>query len=201
MPRRDPVARERVAGDRDVDVGLGVEALPPLDARLEQTEVLELAGAARLDPRTLAERLELEPFLRLAERRTPAPPLLARAGSELLADHAQRQELVALHAQDRLERLHVLLGEEPVAALRTLRRQQALVLEVADLRDRDVRELGLETAADGADREQSLAGGCGRRHQRLRNVRRYLPIWSSSPSSSSADSTRLRLTNVPLRLP
>ena len=34
-----------------------------------------------------------------------------------------------------------------------------------------------------------------------RNVKRYLPICTSSPSSSSADSTRLRLTKVPFRLP
>ena len=42
------------------------------------------------------------------------------------------------------------------------------------------------------------AVGC---HQGWRKVSRYLPIWTSSPSSSSADSTRLRLTKVPFRLP
>ena len=37
---------------------------------------------------------------------------------ELLADHPQRQELVALQAKDRLEPLDVVLAEEPVATLR-----------------------------------------------------------------------------------
>ena len=45
-------------------------------------------------------------------------------------------------------------GVEPVAAGRAPRRQQLLVLEVADLRDRDVRELLLERLADGADRHR-----------------------------------------------
>ena len=136
----------------------------------------------------------------------PAALALGRpgAGGELLPDHAQRQELVALQPQDRLEALDVLLAEEPVAAARALRRQQALILEVADLRDRDVRELRLEPRADGADRVQALLGaalgGGGRAHRR-RKVRRYLPICSSSSSSSSVDSIRLRLTKVPLRLP
>src|SRR5207248_1771215 len=112
----------------------------------------------------------------------------------------QRQELVSLQAQDRLEPLDVLLAEHAIAALRPSWREQPLVLEVADLRDRDIRELLFEHSADGADREQPSFGG-GRRHHRLKKVSRYFPIWSSSPSSSSAPSTRLRLTNVPLRLP
>src|SRR5205823_10579410 len=83
-----------------------------------------------------------------------------------------------------------------------LRRQEPLVLQVPDLRDRDVRELGLEAPAHGSDGEQARAGrGFGGRHQRRRKVSRYLPTWSSSPSESSADSTRRRLTNVPFRLP
>src|SRR5581483_2455091 len=86
-----------------------------------------------------------------------------------------------------------------VAALGPLRREEPLALEVADLRDGDVRELGLQLVADGADR-QPLPARRGD-HQRARNVSRYLPIWSSSPSESSADSTRRRLTKVPLRLP
>src|SRR5207249_11036568 len=62
-----------------------------------------------------------------------------------------------------------------------------------------VRELLLEHPAHGPDCEHPAFGGCG--HQRFRNVSRYLPICNSSPSSSSAPSTRFRLTNVPLRLP
>src|SRR5262249_384118 len=102
---------------------------------------------------------------------------------------------------DRLEPLDVVLVEHAVAALRALRRQQALVLEVADLRDRDVGELRLQPPADGSDREQSLAAWGSGRHQRVRNVDRYLPICSSSPAERSGDSTRLRVTKVPLRLP
>src|SRR5919198_6201797 len=134
-------------------------------------------------------------------RRQPAPALaVARGGcGELLADDAERQELVALQAQDRLQPLDVLLAEEPVAALRPPRREQALILEVADLRDGDVRELVFQHPADGPDRQQP--GFRRGRHQRPKKVNRYLPICSSSPSSSCADSTRLRLTNVPLRLP
>ena len=77
---------------------------------------------------------------------------------ELVLDHAQRQELVALQPQDRLQPLEVGLAEQPVAALRAPRRQQPLVLEVADLRDRDVRELVDEPAHDLADAKQPLAG-------------------------------------------
>src|ERR671937_1506031 len=134
-------------------------------------------------------------------RRQPAPALaVARGGcGELLADDAERQELVALQAQDRLQPLDVFLAEEPVAALRPPRREQALILEVADLRDGDVRELVLQHPADGPDRQQP--GFRRGRHQRPKKVNRYLPICSSSPSSSCADSTRLRLTNVPFRLP
>src|SRR5439155_20954321 len=98
-----------------------------------------------------------------------------------------------------LEPLHVLFAEEAIAALRASRREQPLVFEITDLRDRDVGEVVLQHPADRADRQQPgfRRGG----HQRPKNVSRYLPICSSSPSSSSSDSTRLRLTKVPLRLP
>src|SRR5581483_11297543 len=137
-------ARERLAGLCDLGVGLRVDPLAAVDAGLEQAEVLELARAARLDPGPRAQRLQVEPFLGLAERRPAAATLLARTGRELFADHAQRQELVSLHPQDRLEPLDVVLAEEPVPALRPLRRQQPLILEVADLRNRDVRKLALQ---------------------------------------------------------
>src|SRR5262249_3307881 len=95
----------------------------------------------------------------------PPPPAFRRRGLlELLADHLERQELVALEPEDRLQPLELLLAEEPVAAARPGRRDEALALEVADLRDRDVRELGLEPLADRADRQQAGAfrcGGCG----------------------------------------
>src|SRR6476469_9277684 len=132
----------------------------------------------------------------------PAPALLSCASVELLSDHAQGQKLVPLQAENRLQPLDVVLREEPVAALRAPRVEEPLVLEVADLRDRNVGELVLEPVAHRADREEPAArGGFGHRHQRWRNVSRYLPIWSSSPSLRSAFSTRSRLTKVPFRLP
>src|SRR6185503_18283180 len=146
----------------------------------------------------LAERAEVE--LAVVGLEGPlALPLTGRRRRQLLPDHSQRQKLVALQAQDRLEALEILFAEEAVAALRPPRREQSLVLEVPNLRDRDVGKLVLQQPADGSDRQQP--GFRRGRHQRPKNVSRYLPTWTSSPSSSCADSTRLRFTNVPLRLP
>src|SRR3954447_19001127 len=79
--------------------------------------------------------------------------LVGTPGRELLANHAQGQKLVALQAQDGPQAVHVRLRVEPVAALRAPRREKLLILQVADLRDGDVRELAAEQLADGADRE------------------------------------------------
>src|SRR5205823_281552 len=79
---------------------------------------------------------------------------LGAARCELLADHPQRQELVALEPEDRAQALDVDGRVEPVAALGAARGEELLVLEIADLRDRDVGELALELLADGADRER-----------------------------------------------
>jgi hypothetical protein len=73
---------------------------------------------------------------------------------ELLPDHAEGQELVALEPEDRPEPAHVRRRVEAITALGAARREQLLVLEVPDLRDRDVRELGLEQLADRTDRER-----------------------------------------------
>src|SRR5207249_10829016 len=129
-----------------------------------------------------AELLERELALPLLEARDTAAPLRLRARRrELLPDHAQRQELVPLEPQDRLQPLDVLLAEEAVATLRAPRRQEALVLEVADLRDRDVRKVGFQAPADGADREQAwLRNRFGGDGHRERKISLYLPIWSSS---------------------
>src|SRR3954471_5702774 len=70
-----------------------------------------------------------------------------------LADHAQRQELVPLHAQDGAQLIDVLLAVEPVPAGSAPGRDQALVLEEPDLRDGDVRELLLERLAHRPDRQ------------------------------------------------
>ena len=82
MARSDPVARERVTRDGDVDVGLGVETLPTLDARFEQAEVLELARAGGLDSGAVAERFQVEPFLGLTECSAPPPASIRAASSE-----------------------------------------------------------------------------------------------------------------------
>src|SRR5919199_4636024 len=200
---RDAELREPRAGDRDVDVALAVELLPLVRVRLEEPVVLELTRKLAADPGAPAELPEVQVLLPTEPKRPrPLAVLAARGRGKLLTDHAQRQELVALEAQERLEPLDVLLAEEPIAALRPPEREQALVLEVADLRDRDVRELLLEPRADGADREQAPGGGGGFGDAHLtRNVSLYLPIWSSSPSFSSADSIRCRLRKVPFRLP
>src|SRR5207248_7843944 len=94
--------------------------------------------------------------------------------------------------------------EQAVAALRAPRRQQPLVFEVADLRDRDVRELAAQPPDDLADPEEALAlrlllVARGLRH--AMKVIRYFPTCSSSPSSSAARSMRLRFTNVPFSEP
>ena len=201
MTRVDAVAGDPGAGDRDVGLALAVEALAGLDPRRQQAVLLELAREVGRDTRPLAELGQVDLLLRSRGcRRSPSGSV--RAGQlQLLADHAQRQELVALQPEDRLEPLDVGVREQPVAAARAARREQPLILEVADLRDRDVRELVPQALADRADRVQARGPGCSVRRHRCRNVIRYLPTWTSSSSSSSADSMRRRLTNVPLRLP
>ena len=118
VSRRDPVPGKPLARVCDLDVELGVW-------RLEQPELLELAHARPAHARALAELVEDELVLVVfAEHgRRPSPALLRRTGRELLADDAQRQELVALEPQDRAQPLQVLLREEPVAALGPLRRE------------------------------------------------------------------------------
>ena len=109
------------------------------------------------------------PASTVAARRSAAPAaLLAGARGELLADHPQGQELVALHAQDRPQALDVGLAVEAVAAGRAPRREQLLVLEVADLRDRDVLELAAEDLGDRPDGERLAVRGrtVGRRRRR-----------------------------------
>src|SRR5439155_25452864 len=111
-----------------------------------------------------------------------------------VADHGKGQELVALHAQDRPQTLDIVGAEQAVAALGAAGRDQLLILEKPDLRDRDVVELLAQHPADGADGQIRGRGvGLGG-HQRSMKVRRYLPTWSSSPSESRASSTRSRLT-------
>ena len=121
VPRCDPETGERFARGGDVGLAFGVEPLAVLDSRLEQPELLELSRAVERDAGALAELVESELLLPRVDDAAAPSPLRAGACVELLADHAQRQELVALQAQDRLQPLDVVLREEPVAALRAPR--------------------------------------------------------------------------------
>jgi hypothetical protein len=70
----------------------------------------------------------------------------------------QRQEVVALVAEDPAQALDVGLVELPVPGWGPLRVEQPLALEEPDLRDRDVREVVLEQAQDLADRQVGALG-------------------------------------------
>ena len=72
---------------------------------------------------------------------------------EALLDHLQRQEVVLLLVQDPPQARHVGLVELPVARRGALGVDEALALEEADLRDRDVGELVAQHAEHLADRE------------------------------------------------
>ena len=202
MARVDPEAREPRARGRDVGLALAVEALAALRARDEQAELLELAHEVGRDGRALAQLGLVDLVLVAEDADAAAPRAVARRARavELLADDPQRQELVALQPQDRRQPLDVVRREQPVAAARAARRDEALILEVADLRDGDVRELLAQLLAHGADRARTRLGAssplpaCRDGAHRWRKVRRYLPIWTSSSSSRTADSMRRRLT-------
>ena len=201
VPRVDAEARQTRTGGGDVGLALAVEALAAFDARDDQAELLELAHELRRDRGALAE-LGLVDLVFVAENADGAASCAVSrsAGAvELLADDTQRQELVALEPQDRREALDVVGREEPVAATRAPRRDQPLVLEVADLRDGDVGELLAQLLADRADRAQTRLRSprsrrVGDRAHRWRKVSRYLPICTSSSFSRTADSMRRRLT-------
>ena len=153
-------------------------------------------------PGAVAQLRHVDLLLLPAQARRAALRAIGGRSAELLANNAQRQELVALQAQDRDQALDVCLGEQAVAAACAPRLQQALILEVADLRDRDVGELVPQALAHRADRMQAgRRARFGKCRHRRRNVILYLPIWTSSSSSRTLLSIRRLLTNVPLRLP
>src|SRR5215208_625632 len=162
----DPEARELARGAHDFALGLVVGQLPPLLATLDDPEVLELADECGVGTRLLEHSLERVARLGAiadGDRRAAQAPRVGRRrfarlgigapGGELLPDHPQRQELVALQTQDRAQSIDLARAVEAVAARRAPRGEQLLVLEVADLRDRDVGELALELLADRPDRE------------------------------------------------
>src|SRR6266700_3529626 len=203
MARRNAVARQLRACRRDVDVTLAVELGAVVVPGREETEVLELAGERRGHTGTLAELGQVDIVLGV---RDPGARPVASLGAlrrarrgQLLANHPQGEKLVALQPQNRLETLDVLFAEEPVATLRPARREQALILQITDLRDRDVGELLLQAPRNRADRQQPLCrGGLGRGAHLLMKLNLYLPICTSSPLCNfAAASIRLRLTKVP----
>src|SRR5262249_47967038 len=136
-----------------------------------------------IHPGTTAELVEVEMVLVAREPdRATRPSRLGPGRGELLLDHAEGQELVALKAQDGLQAFHVLIVEEPVAARSPAGGQQPLVLQVPDLGDGDVRKLPFQTRAHSTDRlgrftargrlDSSLGGGA----HLERKISRYLPI-------------------------
>src|SRR6187200_3777214 len=99
---------------------------------LDVPVVLELTHERGLRARPLAELVERDETLLEASPDAACGPLLAVAPpatgrGELLADDAQRQELVALQTQDRAKSLDVFLGEQSVTAVRAAKGQQPLL--------------------------------------------------------------------------
>ena len=165
-----PKRASSVGGPHDLEVGLVEGHLAALPVGLHDSELLELTDQLGGGAGLLEQLLDRDRPVRGLQRQGAALGrtlglTVARAadlaGGQLLADHLQRQELVALHPQDRSQLLDIGLAVEPVTATRAARREQLLILEIADLGDRDVLELLAEDLADGADR-QRLAGPRGR---------------------------------------
>src|SRR5262249_4128561 len=102
VARRDAVARQLSARERDLRVGFAVELLAAVRSRGQETEVLELADELGTDRRAVAEIVQAEEVFLVAEAERPsALPFRRGWRRQLLADHPQRQELVALEQQDR----------------------------------------------------------------------------------------------------
>src|SRR6266545_2216541 len=159
VARADAEGRETGAGRGDLGVARCIPLLPPVPTGFEQAVLLQLANELRRPARALGELARVELLLRARQACGALSPLRLRhrRRRQLLADHPERQELVTLEAQDRSQALDVVLVEEPVAALGALRREQPLVLEVADLGDRDVCELLAEAPTHRSDVQQAVA--------------------------------------------
>ena len=179
VPRLEAVAEELSDGREHQEV-LAVVVPGALRTVLaDEAEGAELADALHLDPRRGRHLLDghLQADRRLARhllddgRRGPRSGRGDRRSvrerrallfllTQPVADHLERQVLVALHAQDRLQAAHVVVVELPVPRGRALRIDESLGLQEPDLRDRDVGELGLDLDQHLADREVGA-----RRHQ------------------------------------
>src|SRR5262249_43672879 len=148
VSRVDAVARDLRTGESDVGLALAVQPLAADDPRREQAELLQLSREVGRNAGALAQLGQVDLVHVTAEARRAAPGAVGRRSPQLLTDHPERQELVTLEAQDRRQPLDVRLREEAIATARALRVQQALILEIADLRDRDVRKLLPQALAD-----------------------------------------------------
>src|SRR5204862_7797797 len=88
MPRRDSELRQPAARERNLGIELAVALLPPVRARREQSEVLELAREPCVDACALAELVEVELvfFVRQDGRRATsmASPHVAGAAALVL---------------------------------------------------------------------------------------------------------------------
>src|SRR5215207_1766453 len=157
IARLDAVTGEAEARGDDVDVPFGIETRPVFDTRLEKPKILELPDELAARARTRAERLEVDLLLVRTQPASGGTLALGRAKRrrQLLANDAQREELVALQAQDHLQPVDVVIGKQAVSALRPPGGHQALILEVADLGDGDVGEFGLKPPADRPDRQRT----------------------------------------------
>src|SRR5205085_8967725 len=129
----------------DLEIGLVVGEPAVAALRLHDPELLELAEEGLRHARVVEELLRGQGRDRSLDGAGPptrgglAAATRAREvpACELLPDHPQRQELVSLHAEDGPQALDIGLAVEAVAALRPARGEQLLVLEIADLGDRD----------------------------------------------------------------
>src|SRR5437667_6812760 len=145
---RDAEPRQFRCRADDLEIGLVIDRSTVAPVGLDDAVLLELAQEPLRNPGLVEQLLRgKHPDRGRHGRRPPGRRGLAPrarageiAGGQLLTDHPQGQELVALHAQDRPQALYVGLAVEAVATLRAARRKELLVLEVADLGDRDVVE-------------------------------------------------------------
>src|SRR5262249_26356170 len=107
VPRADPVRRELRADRRDLRVARRVAPVSPTSARLEEPVLLELPHELRRRAGTLLDLGRAQLLFRpcKAGGASAAASLVRLRGRELLADDAQRQELVALEPENRPETL------------------------------------------------------------------------------------------------
>ena len=204
----DAEAGEPRAGRGDVGLALAVQPLAGLDARDEQPVLLELARRTRATPPRgrRARRCRSRPPCPDADG--AAPRALGRAPGPR-APRGSRAAAGTRHA--------AAAGSSSGARRRRRRRAGSRRASGAaragpgprgsgSSRSRCPGTRSRSSLADRADRAQRAAlppccAVVGHGAHRWRKVSRYLPICTSSSSSSTTDSMRLRLTYVPLRLP